>query len=153
MRFVSTAILFLFYSVSPLISSIGHYLEGSILSPDIFCAEISTEKSQRFKEMTKAVRKSKHEFWYTELFITVKSEPLINDQTAQIKITAPAELFHLRRWYDSLFRVRAASIEWKKILLRVSINRNDATNSTSVNPSKKNSQMIFYFQKISFNCA
>jgi hypothetical protein len=31
------------------------------------------------------------------LFITVKSEPLINGRTAQIKRTAPAKLFHLRR--------------------------------------------------------
>jgi hypothetical protein len=31
---------------------------------------------------------------HTKLFITVKLEPLINDLTAQIKRTVPAELFH-----------------------------------------------------------
>jgi hypothetical protein len=101
----------------------------------------------------KSCGKSKYKFWCIVLFITVKLEQLINDWTAQIKRTAPAELFHFCRWYDSLFRVRAVSIEWKKILLRVSINRNDATNSTSINPSNFFSQMIFYFRKISFNCA
>jgi hypothetical protein len=53
------------------------------------------------REITTAVEKSKHEFWCTRLFITVKSEPLINNRTAQIKRTAPAELFHLRGWYGS----------------------------------------------------
>jgi hypothetical protein len=35
---------------------------GSVFSADIFCAEISVGKSQRLKEITMAVGKSKHKF-------------------------------------------------------------------------------------------
>jgi hypothetical protein len=47
-------------------------IQGSVFSADIFCAEIFAEKSQRFNKITTAVGKSKHEFWCTGLFITVK---------------------------------------------------------------------------------
>jgi hypothetical protein len=36
--------------------------EGRTVSADIFCAEITAGKSQRLKEITTAVGKSKHEF-------------------------------------------------------------------------------------------
>jgi hypothetical protein len=44
--------------------------------------------------------KSKYEFWCMRLFITVKSEPLIDDLTAKNKKTAHAELFQLRGWWE-----------------------------------------------------
>jgi hypothetical protein len=36
--------------------------KGRTVSADIFCAEITAGKSQRIKEITTAVEKSKHEF-------------------------------------------------------------------------------------------
>jgi hypothetical protein len=36
--------------------------DGQTVSADIFCAEITVEKSQRLKKIITAVGKSKHEF-------------------------------------------------------------------------------------------
>jgi hypothetical protein len=76
-------------------------LDLPFLFAPIFRAKISTEKLQRFKEIITVMENFKHDFWCTKLFIIVKSKPLINDQTTQIKKITPTQLFQLRTWYGS----------------------------------------------------
>jgi hypothetical protein len=90
---------------------------------------ISVRKSSQrnHNELEKIITvmgKSKHEFWWTRLFITVKSEPLIDDMTAQIKRTALADLFqfhHLRNWKRSVNTILLI------YAFRLSINNYDIT--------------------------
>jgi hypothetical protein len=67
--------------------------EGLILCADVFRAEFFIGKSQRFKKITTAVRNLNTIFDVRKLFITVKSEPLINNLTAQNKRIAHVEFF------------------------------------------------------------
>jgi hypothetical protein len=57
---------------------------GRTVSADIFCAEITAEKSQRLWGSLNTNFDARD---------CLLSEPLINDRTAHIKRTVPAELF------------------------------------------------------------